>query len=263
MTMGYLPIDPQHYAAILSLAAPATPAHRLLDPFAGEGAFLEVAARAWNLTPYANELDGERAAACMGRFGARQAVRCDVERLLASNNAFSAAWLNPPYDHDPLPKDSKRVEFAYLRAALQMDSMGEEMKNRFNSGSSSGGQFCSPNGVRPHETVHGYSVQVAKQWVLASIYAETAVPSGMAIAQRNAAIIRRYTSGEGISELAREYGISPQRVFQIVKKSPSTTGDTSHPHVLAEASSPHNPEQSMRPEADPAAGDSASIDSEE
>ena len=117
MVMGYLPIDLQHYGAIFSLVTPATPAHRLLDPFAGEGAFLDAAARAWNLTPYANELDGERAAACMGRFGAKQAVRCDVERLLASNNAFSAAWLNPPYDHDPLLKDSKRVEFAYLRHA--------------------------------------------------------------------------------------------------------------------------------------------------
>ncbi|MBN8590622.1 MAG: hypothetical protein J0M33_02645 [Anaerolineae bacterium] len=115
--MGYLPIEERHYPALLSLVQPATLAHRLLDPFAGEGAFLEAAARAWNLTPYANELDGERAAACISRFGAKQAVRCDVERLLASNNAFSVAWLNPPYDHDPLLKDSKRVEFAYLRHA--------------------------------------------------------------------------------------------------------------------------------------------------
>ena len=63
MVMGYLPIDLKHYAALLSLVAPATPAVRLLDPFAGEGAFLEAAAKAWNVTPYANELDGERAAA--------------------------------------------------------------------------------------------------------------------------------------------------------------------------------------------------------
>jgi len=117
MVMGYLPIEERHYPALLSLVQPATLAHRLLDPFAGEGAFLEAAAQAWNLTPYANELDGERAAACISRFGAKQAVRCDVERLLASNNAFSAAWLNPPYDHDPLLKDSKRVEFSYLRHA--------------------------------------------------------------------------------------------------------------------------------------------------
>jgi 16S rRNA G966 N2-methylase RsmD len=115
--MGFLPIEERHYPALLSLVQPATPVHRLLDPFAGEGAFLEAAARAWNMTPYANELDGERAAACISRFGAKQSVRCDAERLLASNNAFSVAWLNPPYDHDPLLKDSKRVEFAYLRHA--------------------------------------------------------------------------------------------------------------------------------------------------
>ena len=32
MIMGYLPIDPKHHAAITSLVAPATLAHRLLDP---------------------------------------------------------------------------------------------------------------------------------------------------------------------------------------------------------------------------------------
>ncbi|MBZ0275802.1 MAG: hypothetical protein K8I60_06640 [Anaerolineae bacterium] len=41
--MGYLPIEERHYPALLSLVTPATPAHHLLDPFAGEGAFLEVA----------------------------------------------------------------------------------------------------------------------------------------------------------------------------------------------------------------------------
>ena len=117
MVMGYLPIDLKHYPALLSLVAPATPTARLLDPFAGEGAFLEAAANAWNLTPYANELDGERAAACIARFGPTQAVRCDVERLVASNNAFGAAWLNPPYDHDAGASGSKRVEFRYLRHA--------------------------------------------------------------------------------------------------------------------------------------------------
>lgn len=115
MIMGYLPIEERHYPALLSLVQPATPAVRLLDPFAGEGTFLEAAAKAWHVTPYANELDGERAAACIARFGATQAVRCDVERLVASNNAFGVAWLNPPYDHDAAASGSKRVEFRYLR----------------------------------------------------------------------------------------------------------------------------------------------------
>ncbi len=114
MIMGYLPIEERHYPALLPLVAPATPAVRLLDPFAGEGAFLEAAAKAWNLTPYANELDGERAAACITRFGATQALRCDVERLVASNNVFGTAWLNPPYNHDASASGRKRVEFRYL-----------------------------------------------------------------------------------------------------------------------------------------------------
>lgn len=115
MIMGYLPIEPPHHAAILSLVMPATSAVKILDPFAGEGAFLQVAAQAWNVTPYANELDGERAAQCIERFGPTQAVRCDVERLLASNNAFGLLWANPPYDYDKTARASKRVEFAYLR----------------------------------------------------------------------------------------------------------------------------------------------------
>jgi hypothetical protein len=115
--LGFYATDPKHHAGILSLVAPATPAHRLLDPFAGEGAFLEVAAQAWNVTPYANELDGERAQQCIERFGPKQAVRCDVERLLASNGAFGAAWLNPPYDHSTVEKGSKRIEFVFLRHA--------------------------------------------------------------------------------------------------------------------------------------------------
>src|SRR5215203_7402068 len=86
--MGYLPLEERHYTALFSLVAPANPAVKLLDPFAGDGAILEAAANSWNVTPYANELDGDRAQACLERFGPTQAVRCDVERLLASNNAF-------------------------------------------------------------------------------------------------------------------------------------------------------------------------------
>jgi hypothetical protein len=67
MVMGYLPIEERHYPALLPLVQPATAAHKLLEPFAGESAFLEVATRAWNRTPYANELDGERAAVSVKR----------------------------------------------------------------------------------------------------------------------------------------------------------------------------------------------------
>ncbi len=115
--MGYYPVEAHHHAAIVSLVAPGTSAHRLLDPYAGEGEFLDYAAKAWTVTPYANELDGERAAKCLDRFGPQQAVRCDVERLSASLGAFSIGWLNPPYDYDADSKNSKRIEFVYLRHA--------------------------------------------------------------------------------------------------------------------------------------------------
>src|SRR5260221_6114492 len=124
MIMGYLRIEERHHAAILSLLAPATPTTRMLDPFAGEGLFLDVAAKTWQVTPYANELEAGRAAACIDRFGPKQAVQCDVERLMASNEAFGILWANPPYDHDKTAKNSKRVEFAYLRHSWKWAQQG-------------------------------------------------------------------------------------------------------------------------------------------
>ncbi|MGJ3240768.1 MAG: hypothetical protein ACFE0Q_18810 [Anaerolineae bacterium] len=72
--LGFYPLENKHHTAILSLVAPATPAYKLLDAFAGESELLEAAAKYWNITPYANELDGERAAKCIERFGPKQAV---------------------------------------------------------------------------------------------------------------------------------------------------------------------------------------------
>jgi hypothetical protein len=122
--LGYLEIDPKHYEALISLVAPATPATRYLDPFAGEGKFLAASAQAWNVTPYANELDEQRALQCIERFGAKQAVQCDVERLRASNGAFGIIWANPPYDHDKTSEGSKRVEFQYLRHVWKWGAEG-------------------------------------------------------------------------------------------------------------------------------------------
>ena len=114
--MGYFAIENQHHDAIISLIAPATPATKLLDPFAGEGAFLEAAAQGWQVTPYANELDHGRAEQCIERFGPMQAVQGDAQRLRASNNAFGILWCNPPYDHDATAASgAKRVEFSMLR----------------------------------------------------------------------------------------------------------------------------------------------------
>jgi hypothetical protein len=51
--------------------------------------------------------------------------------------------------------------FLVLRAALYLDEMGEEMKNRFNSGVSSDGQFHDPNGTRHHTITTGRDRRVA------------------------------------------------------------------------------------------------------
>ena len=114
--MGYLPLLEKHHAAVLSLVAKATPSHRFLDPTAGYGEFAEAAGEAWGMTVYTNELDHERADACIEKFGAN-ALQGDVERLTASNSAFSLLWYNPPYDIDKTENDgdSKRVEFRMLR----------------------------------------------------------------------------------------------------------------------------------------------------
>ena len=122
--MGYLPIEERHHQAIFSLITPATPDHKLLDPMAGAGEFLHVASKAWNVTPYANELDQSRAETCINLFGPQHAVRGDVERLSASLEAFGLLWVNPPYDHDAQATDNKRVEFRYLRHCWKWAQMG-------------------------------------------------------------------------------------------------------------------------------------------
>jgi hypothetical protein len=122
--MGYLPLETHHHEAIVSLVQPAHPGYKMIDPFAGDGVFLEVAAKHWNLTPYANELDQTRADACIARFGPKQAVRGDAMRLRATNNAFAIGWINPPYDHDRAAKGNKRVEFTMLRHAWKWIQTG-------------------------------------------------------------------------------------------------------------------------------------------
>jgi hypothetical protein len=99
--MGFFAINPKHHAAITSLVAPATTAHKLLDPFAGEGAFLEIAARAWNVTPYANELDGQqRTPSCHIPLNRPDVLHDALQRLLDANRrgwgAYFAVGLHRP-----------------------------------------------------------------------------------------------------------------------------------------------------------------------
>jgi DNA-binding CsgD family transcriptional regulator len=41
----------------------------------------------------------------------------------------------------------------------------------------------------------------------------------MSIAERNKHVLRRFASGESLTEIADDYEISPQRVFQIISSS--------------------------------------------
>ena len=75
---GFYPTPVEHLPAIASLFEPALHGGNLLDPCAGEGQALHHLAEAWQLTPYANELDTDRAAACQTLFGPIQAVPGDL-----------------------------------------------------------------------------------------------------------------------------------------------------------------------------------------
>ena len=75
---GYYAFPDEHLPAVASLFSPMREGGRLLDPCAGEGQALHHLADAWQLTPYANELDTDRAAACQALFGPTQAVHGDL-----------------------------------------------------------------------------------------------------------------------------------------------------------------------------------------
>lgn len=112
---GYYPAPRDQLPAIASLFAPASNGGRLLDPCAGEGEALHHLAEAWQLTPYANELDTDRAAACQTLFGPIQAVQGDLYTLRASLCSFNAVWCNPPYTWDVTNQDDKRRELGMLK----------------------------------------------------------------------------------------------------------------------------------------------------
>jgi len=112
---GYYPYPESHLVAMASLFAPSSYGGRLLDPCAGEGRALQHLAEAWRLTPYANELDTDRAAECQARFGPLQAVQGDLYTLRASLGSFSALWVNPPYTWEMGNSDEKRRELGMLK----------------------------------------------------------------------------------------------------------------------------------------------------
>jgi hypothetical protein len=77
------------------------------------------------------------------------------------------------------------------------------------NGASVSGTYLEPGGIIR-----------AKTLILFVIYYELDFTPRLTTQQRDQIIRDRYSRGEAISDLAREYGISPQRVFQIVNPKP-------------------------------------------
>ncbi len=116
MKGGYYPFPPEHLPALASHFR-ASEGGRLLDPCAGEGDALQHLARAWGMTPYANEIDSTRADACREKFGEEHTVCGDIMTLRTPNRAFSVVYINPPYAENSGRADEKRREFEMLAHA--------------------------------------------------------------------------------------------------------------------------------------------------
>ena len=106
--------------------------------------------------------------------------------------------------------------YVIMRSTLYRDQMGEEMKNRFNSGLSSKVSYCSPNRASALTTIHEQEIELAKCLLFFITYDELDVVQPLSTRERNDIIRARYGEGTTISKLAEEFGISPQRVHQIV-----------------------------------------------
>jgi len=104
--------------------------------------------------------------------------------------------------------------FLDLRAALYEDEMGAEMKNRFNSGLSSPVSFDDPNGASGRKSLQSSGVITAVFIILNSLYPPG--PATQTIEQRNACIWSQYQDGQGLTDIARKYKLSPQRIHQII-----------------------------------------------
>ena len=70
-----------------------------------------------------------------------------------------------------------------------------------------------------------HNLEAAVQIIVARLYAGFSFPEQpisrkqVKKFERNAQIRARFAAGEGLSDLGREYGLSPQRIYQIVHDS--------------------------------------------
>jgi hypothetical protein len=76
------------------------------------------------------------------------------------------------------------------------------------------------NGTSPHNTIPYGSIAFAKKVILFVAYFERDNSPKLTIKERNAQICKRYAAGETLSDLACEFGLSPQRIYQIIRAKP-------------------------------------------
>lgn len=88
----------------------------ILDPCCGEGtALLELQKAGKNNQGYGVELDASRAAKA-SQLGLTQVLNAPVEASRLSENSYSLAWVNPPYDHEV--GGGRRQEVTFLRLSI-------------------------------------------------------------------------------------------------------------------------------------------------
>jgi len=73
-------------------------------------------------------------------------------------------------------------------------------------------------GEQGRDTVLAGNMRSSKQLILFIVYYERDRNPVLTTGQRDTRIRERYSQGEALSDLARNYGISPQRVFQIIRR---------------------------------------------
>ncbi|MCL6477857.1 MAG: hypothetical protein K6T65_05525 [Peptococcaceae bacterium] len=112
---GYYPTPPDEMAlACEKFTIGAGARANIIDPCAGEGEALRMLAdhlkaQGGNITTYGIEIEATRAEKC--RKVLDHVVKCPYETARTSVKAFSAMWLNPPYNE----KDRERTEVVFLR----------------------------------------------------------------------------------------------------------------------------------------------------
>lgn len=114
---GYYPTPPKTLALLVEGLAryrENLKGGAALDPCAGEGEALFRVAEALGMTPYAVELDEERAKACKARLAPLGGKVVQGDGLRVEASGFSLLWLNPPYDWAGDGKEG-RLELAFLR----------------------------------------------------------------------------------------------------------------------------------------------------